>query len=459
MPKIEKSTRVKVQSEMEEAPQDSGYSPEELAESDAAMAFIDVEPEETQAPEPEPDTEPEEEPQAEEAPEEPAPEEEPSETDGEPTREEREIELKGKTLKELKELAAGDYDLPVGGTKPTLLKRILNHEYPGEAPKQSGPRQRVRSETQRSVPAARTTDLLFTPLGDVKEYSRVLYYGREGSAKTTNLLSMANRGRILFINAEGGVKKRALQARGINLDNVAVWPPEGQEISYQSLRDVYFQIKSDLEDNPESWFGIGFDSITDIVQGILDQVSTHRVEKTRNRGVDVDLVDSFFVDRDDYGTMSKMMRKLMRDFRDLPTHVVYTALERRDVDEDSGKVAYGPALSPAVGTDLMGYVDLVLYCRAADEDQEVFRAVTKQAGKYRVKDRDGVLPRVLVNPTMPRILEYVEGTITEPEDEDQKLLKAPEPKQQTTGKKPGARPTRTRKNQETTTTTTEQENN
>lgn len=373
-------------------------------------------------------------------------------------REQREEELQGLGVAELRKILKGDYDLPARGTKPVLIDRILDHEHgptatetpeePSEAEEAPQPRKGRTSARKTSRQASPDRlGALFTPLSDVEEYSRVLYYGKEGSAKTTNLLTLSQHGRMLLINAEGGVKKKALVKHGVNLDNVQVWPPEGQPITFEGLREVFFQVKSDLEDDPKAWIGIGFDSITDITQGILDQVSTHRVDKTRNRGIDVDLMDSFFVDRDDYGTMSKMMRQLMRSFRDLPTHVVYTALERRDVDEDTGKVAYGPALSPAVGTDLMGYVDLVLYCRAADEDQDVFRAVSKQAGKYRVKDRDGVLPRVLVNPTMVRILEYIGGDLEEDTDEEQKKLTTPPPPEA----KPSGRKT-TRK------TTTQKEN-
>lgn len=460
MPKLDRPSRVKFQANQEEPPAEPQDDAKEVdyAALDAAMEL------------PAEDTT---EPATEEAPAEEAPVEDT--TEEEPTRESDEARLKGLTLAELKAEAKGDYDLPSGGTKPALIKRILNHLYPeATKPTTSGATEeeiaaevlsaataaeaepaktgRKRNDTRRTPNAKRATrtDLLFVPLEETEEYSRVLYYGREGSAKTTNLLAAGNLGRVLLINAEGGIKKRALAAQGIDISQVSVWPPDGQEITYEALRDVYFQVKSDLEDDPSSWFLVGFDSITDITQGILDQVGNHRTEKKINSGYDVSTVDSFFVDRDDYGTMAKMVRKLMRDFRDLPVHVVYTALERRDVDEDTGAVAYGPAVSPAVGTDLMGYVDLVLYCRAADEEQDVFRAVTKRAGKYRVKDRDGMLPRVLVNPKFPRILSYLDGSLTEDTDEEQTKLKAkPVPEEKPKAKGRTRAPRTTTKNTKT----------
>jgi len=166
-----------------------------------------------------------------------------------------------------------------------------------------------------------------------------------------------------------------------------------------------------------------FDSATEIVPALVDQVAQDRMDKSAKRGTPIEGVDAFFTDRSDYGTMSKMFRDILRKFRDLPTHFVVTALERRDVDEDTGKVHYGPAVTPGVQADLLGYVDVVLACSAADDENNLpFRALTRSSGKYRGKDRLGVLPKVLVEPTMPRLLAYENGELTEAKDPLQKEL-------------------------------------
>lgn len=281
------------------------------------------------------------------------------------------------------------------------------------------------------APATAAKSSLFSSLDETDEYLNVLLFGREGSGKSTAAVSLANLGygNVLVVNAEGGLKKNTLKRLGIDTSRIQVWPPQGESISHQGLDEVHRQIKADLARDPKAWAGVVFDSATEIVQALVDYVASDRISKAERKGVNIDQIDQFFTDRSDYGTMSKMFRDILRKFRDLPTHFVVTALERRDVDEDSGKVQYGPAVTPGVQTDLLGYVDLVLACTAATEEQP-FRALTRSSGKYRGKDRLGVLPKVLVNPTIPRILAYESGELTEATDPLQKTLNATPTKEQ-----------------------------
>lgn len=291
-------------------------------------------------------------------------------------------------------------------------------------PKADEPTEQV--EAPKPKPAKKPTSGLFATLEEREEYLNILLFGREGSGKTTAACSLANLGygNVLVINAEGGLKKNTLKRNGVDVSKVMVWPNEGQPITYHGLIEVYQQVKADLDNDPKSWAGVIFDSATEIVPALIDQVAKDRMEKAARRGNPVEGIDEFFTDRSDYGTMSKMFRDLLRKFRDLPTHFVVTALERRDVDEDSGKVQYGPAVTPGVQADLLGYVDLVLACSAADAEEGLpYRALTRSSGKYRGKDRLGVLPMVLVDPTVQRILDYESGKLTEETDPTQKALK------------------------------------
>lgn len=285
--------------------------------------------------------------------------------------------------------------------------------------------EKVEVVAPKPVSKPATTAGLFASLSDTDEFLNVLLFGREGSGKTTAAVSLANLGygKVLVVNAEGGMKKNTLKRHGIDIDRIMVWPPAGQPITHAGLDEVHRQLKADLADDPKSWAGVVFDSATEIVQALVDYVAGDRIDKASKRGISIDGIDQFFTDRSDYGTMSKMFRDILRKFRDLPTHFIVTALERRDVDEDTGKVQYGPAVTPGVQTDLLGYVDLVLACSAADDAEgKPYRALTRSSGKYRGKDRLGVLPKVLVNPTVERILAYESGTLTEETDPLQKQL-------------------------------------
>lgn len=262
-----------------------------------------------------------------------------------------------------------------------------------------------------------TSDNWFVPLEETIDYLNILNYGREGGGKTTNAARMANaadaqgvpknKGKILVVNAEGGLKIRALKRRGVNTDRIVVWPDprKHQRATHAGLDQIFRNVRSDLIKDPESWYGVCFDSVSEIHVAILDSVQAKRVKKIADQGKDV---DPDFVDLSDYGTMSKLFRDILRKFRDLPCHFVCTALERRDIDKDTGKPQYGPAVTPGLQSDLLGYVDFVLMCKAEDEDGP-YRALTRANSRYRAKDRFDVLPKVMVDPYFDRIVAYVMG--------------------------------------------------
>lgn len=283
---------------------------------------------------------------------------------------------------------------------------------------------------QMTLPAA-SEDIGFARLTEAAVFHNLLLYGREGAAKTTNLMHMANHGRIAVINAEGGLRIKALRKRGVNVDNIFLYPnkEQGEELTFKGLQRLFIRMKSDLAADPLSWFGLVMDSATDVHQVILDEVSDKRVQGLLDSGKEA---DRWFVDRGDYGTMSKMFRHLLRRFRDLDCHFGVTALERRDTDEDGGSVQYGPAITPGLQSDLLGYVDFVLACKAADDEGRPFRALTKRTGKYRAKDRDDVLPKIMTEPTFDRIHAYWSGDLDEATDPLQQGLIA-----ESGGKKPG----------------------
>lgn len=297
------------------------------------------------------------------------------------------------------------------------------------AKKAAEPKKSTATRTRQTSTAELTGDDWFAPVDDVVDYLNVLYYGREGSAKTTNGAWLANafpeltkkgKGRLLIINSEGGVKKRPLTNRGVDTSRIVLWPdPKRHErVTHQSLDRIHRRVKADLEADPDSWIGVMFDSATEIHQAILDSVQGKRVQKIMDSGNDV---DPDFVDISDYGTMSKLFRDVLRKFRDLPCQFVITALERRDIDKDTGRPQYGPAVTPGLQSDVLGYVDMVIMCKAADEDGP-FRGLCNANSRYRAKDRFDVLPRVMVEPTMERIIQYVTGELDRDSDPEQERL-------------------------------------
>lgn len=284
--------------------------------------------------------------------------------------------------------------------------------------KAAAPKQAALAVVQNDEPAleGKVLNDWFAPIDEVIDFTNSLFYGREGSGKTTSLARMANvvPGKVLIINAEGGVKKAPLKKRGVNTDNIVIFPnPDNPlPLNHRNLNRLFRKIKSDLMDDPNSWSVVGFDSITEVYQCVLDDVQATRVKILKDKGAEP---DPFFVDISDYGTMSKMVRDLLRKFRDLPVHTVFTALERRDIDKDTGKPQYGPDVTPALQKDVLGYVDMVLMFKAADE-MGPYRALTRANSRYRAKDRFDVLPKVMAEPMGDRIIQYVQGELIADED-------------------------------------------
>lgn len=278
-------------------------------------------------------------------------------------------------------------------------------------------------ETGEPVKVLEYDEFGFVALDDTEDTLNILYYGREGSGKSTNAAMAANHpgiSRVLVINAESGLKKAALQRRGVDTSKVVLWPPPGRLLTFRSLEALHAKILSDLHTDPTSWGAVVLDSITEIHQALREQATEKRIDKVKRTGGQAAAVlDEDFVDRDDYGVMTNQMRKLIRRFRDLPCHVVVTALEK--VSED-GMV--GPAISPALATDVLGYMDLVLYCKAtqhapgedADESVAEFRALTRPGSKTRAKDRFDLTPRALAEPFFTRVAGYITGGLDEETD-------------------------------------------
>lgn len=242
------------------------------------------------------------------------------------------------------------------------------------------------------------------PLSEINDFANVLFSGENGTAKTTAVAAMANLGPIIVINAEGGLRKGALRRRGINVENIRVLPEKPEDLTFEFLDRLYVDLRLALDEDPNAIVGVCWDSITEITAKMLENVVEKAQEKAEAENKDR---DPFFTDIADYGVMAKQVRQLIRRYRDLPCHFAATSLLKRDVDDD-GSVVYRPQVIPSLRTDLMGYMDLVIVTDVGEFDgQEEYRGLTKPVGKFRGKDRFGVLPRRLLDPTFDRVWSYI----------------------------------------------------
>lgn len=243
-------------------------------------------------------------------------------------------------------------------------------------------------------------------LVDTSDPLRVLLYGEGGSGKTTALMGMAHLGKILVINAEKGVKAKALKKRGIPVENIEVFPGDGEELTFASLQAEIERVKDAIAKDPTAYVGVVWDSATEILSTLLDEAvllgyqKAQRLGKTRDR---------YFVDLADYGTVTTQLRALIRDCMDLPCHFGVSALAKREQDDD-GTVAYVISVTPAFRKDLIGWVDMVGFCDTVTlDDTDIYRALFRPRGKYYGKDRLSATPPRLMDPSFDRLLAYVDG--------------------------------------------------
>lgn len=259
-------------------------------------------------------------------------------------------------------------------------------------------------------------------VADQREFANVLYYGDGGTGKTSALASMANLGRVMYIDAESGIKLRPLKLLGINVDNIELPDLEGP-LNHDALDDIFWSMKSDLDADPDSWFGCVLDSGSEIARAFLDDIVGKRVTKAEKLGSKASemMKDPFFIDLDNWGYMSQQFRDLIRRFRDLDCHFGISFLERRDKEKD-GSVRVGPAINPGLQTDVVGWHDVV--CRTSTEGG-IFLGATQPEGIRIGKDRYGALPHAMVNPSFARMLGYIHDELQEETDPLQNVTPTP----------------------------------
>lgn len=240
-------------------------------------------------------------------------------------------------------------------------------------------------------------------LDEIQEFVNVMYFGESGSGKTTAAAHMAKFGPVVYVNAEAGIKAKPLRKLGVDIKNIRPYSIE----SYNDLDKLYWQTKAELEKKPGSIAGVVFDSMTEIQKKLVESIVSERHAKRVKSGMED---DEFFTDRDEYGRMTEMVRRVSRRFRDLPCHTAFVCLDKRDTDNDG--VYYRPALTPAFANDLMGYVDIAAYIAQGggdEDDRSRYTGITRPIGKYRGKDRYNATPPMMANPTFDRVVEYVES--------------------------------------------------
>lgn len=224
-----------------------------------------------------------------------------------------------------------------------------------------------------NITVARTSD---------KEYGRyikALICGDPGAGKTLISSTFPN---PLYASAEGGLMSVADRA----VPFVKIEASEQLQI-----------IRANLSQPPEvraSLFGMPVDSvIIDTIDEVARLLVRERIESNKKEQMAMA----------DWGWLGDQLRAIIRGYRNLDMHVVFTCHLKSAEDSETGRIYFKPAIQGAVGDEIAGYVDLALLLKAQpttrvignDTERVLYRFLQTFPDPTHpwVKDRSGRLPQ------------------------------------------------------------------
>lgn len=207
------------------------------------------------------------------------------------------------------------------------------------------------------------------PIGDEEDYLNLLVYGDPGAGKTTFAASAAKHpdlGPVLVINVEGGMLS-IRTTPGVHAT---------EQIKSTGQVEKLFWRLCDPEDLGK-YKTVIIDSVTE-----LQTLNLEEIAGKSGRGPDS-------LELQDYGRSTAQLKHLFRMFRDLPKHVIFTALVRREYPEKAKMTAQPtdvrPALTGKLCQSTMGYMDAVWYMYVDSEGDH--KIITSPVGVYKAKTR------------------------------------------------------------------------
>jgi hypothetical protein len=228
----------------------------------------------------------------------------------------------------------------------------------------------------------------------VADYLKALVFGPSGQGKTTFLGSAMDDPRtrpMLLLDFEGG--SHVLKGMPSEPDVVKV-------NSWKTYNEVYRYLSKDQH----SYRSLGIDSVSETnIWALL-----RSIEDTDFKRADPDALT-----QQDYGKVLVQMRRMLRTFRDLPMHVIYTATADDDVEPRVGLMRK-PAMSGKLKEEVPALMDVVTYLAIEnykDEQGEEHKRrilLLHDIPKYRIKVRTpwgAEVASTIEDPTITKLLD------------------------------------------------------
>ncbi len=228
------------------------------------------------------------------------------------------------------------------------------------------------------------------PVADTLAFINMMNYGDPGAGKTRlagSAEEVEQMRPVLFIDVEGGTFSLRHVYPTIDVVRVNSW--RDMQMLYNELYDMKHGYKT-----------VVLDSTSEIQKFSMLNIMTQLVRKEPDRDPEVPGLR-------EWGKNIEQIRRLVRAFRDLPMHTIFTALAVTDKDK-LGEVKTRPGLSGKLSAEVGGFVDILAYQYVKVIDGELVRLLsTAGTEKFMCKDRSDKLPPVIKNPTMQIIYDTI----------------------------------------------------
>ena len=190
---------------------------------------------------------------------------------------------------------------------------------------------------------------------------KMLVHGQAGIGKTCLCASLP---RPIIISVESGLLSLA--------------PLDLPAIEVASLDDLEeaFRWATESEES-KNFDSICLDSISEIAEIVLSN------EKGKEKDP-----------RKAYGNMQDMMMDLVRSFRDIPGKNIYMSAKQERIQDDSGRILYGPSMPGQKLAQQLPYLFDEIFCYQIVKDQNGVPQrvlLTQPDGISQAKDRSGKL--------------------------------------------------------------------
>lgn len=270
-------------------------------------------------------------------------------------------------------------DSPEEEPEPTPIEKIIKEEEPSEIV------QPVQL-TGRSIGG-----LPITKAGEATEFFNFMVYGDPGVGKT-RLVGSANEVPemcpVLALDFDGGILSLKRNYPDMDVVRLKNW---------NDFQKLYMALKK----GDTGYRTLAVDSLTEAQKFSMQTIMQDVVKKDSERDQDVPGLR-------EWGKNGEQLRRLVRLFRDLPVHTIFTAHVALQEDKKTQIVSKTPSLSGKMARECAGFIDTVGYMYKKVVKGEIERLMlTSGTDTVIAKDRSDRLPKIVRNPTMRDIYDAV----------------------------------------------------